>query len=243
MVPSQSLQQTPAPLLPHLLGQGELVSLRLPATSEQVDACCDGENVALGTLLFADGSQKTLAAFTVWLALLLVWRDFKDSIEDPHVVQLIASLLVLQTTYKSMDANASSMQSAIGKIVKQNADSKVQPVSSLTWCSILSALQDDSDGTINFDTCMEAYNDHPEVRAWSDNANETGAGSISLDRRRKRAVKNWLEKTAKDAFRIVETSTHDIPFSMGPFGESWQLTSFFFWAVLPAAWQLTILVT
>lgn len=228
MVPSQSLQQTPAPLLPHLLGQGELVSLRLPATSEQVDACCDGENVALGTLLFADGSQKTLAAFTVWLALLLVWRDFKDSIEDPHVVQLIASLLVLQTTYKSMDANASSMQSAIGKIVKQNADSKVQPVSSLTWCSILSALQDDSDGTINFDTCMEAYNDHPEVRAWSDNANETGAGSISLDRRRKRAVKNWLEKTAKDAFRIVETSTHDIPFSMGPFGESMAAYQFLF---------------
>ena len=107
-----------------------------------------------------------------------------------------------------------------GKIVKQNADSRVQPVSSLQWASILMAMKDESGGPLGFDAAMDAYNQHPEVRAMSDKTDESGAGSIALDRRRKLAVKNWLERTCPDAFAIVEASTHDLAFSLGPFGET-----------------------
>ena len=34
------------------------------------------------------------------------------------------------------------------------------------------------------------------------------------------AVKHWLEKTCTDAFDVVESSTHDLAFSMGAFGET-----------------------
>ena len=81
---------------------------------------------ALGTLLFADGSQKCLAAFTVWIALLVTWKAYKNMIQDGQVVQLVSSMLVLPTTYKATDAVSSALQATIGKIVKKNADSRVQ---------------------------------------------------------------------------------------------------------------------
>ena len=80
----------------------------------------------MGTLLFADGSQKCLAAFTVWIALLFTWKAYKNMIQDGQVVQLVSSMLVLPTTYKATDAASSALQATIGKIVKQNADSRVQ---------------------------------------------------------------------------------------------------------------------
>lgn len=80
----------------------------------------------MGTLLFADGSQKCLAAFTVWIALLVTWKAYKNMIQDGQVVQLVSSMLVLPTTYKATDAVSSALQATIGKIVKQNADSRVQ---------------------------------------------------------------------------------------------------------------------
>lgn len=208
--------------------QGEFISLRLPPTSEQVDACCSADNCALGTLWFADGSQKTLAAFTVFLALLITWKKHEDMIKDPQVVQLLSSLMIMPTTYKATESVTNSLQSTIGKIVKQNADSRVQPVSSLQWASILMAMKDDSGGSISFDSAMDAYNQHPEVRALSDKSAESGSGSIALDNRRKQAVKHWLERTCDSAFAVVEASTHDLAFSMGPFGETIASYAFLF---------------
>jgi len=202
-------------------GQGETISLRLPPTFEQVDASCGSQHFATGTLWFGDGSQKTLSAFTVWMSMLICWKNHKEFIGHPQVVQLLSSMLVIGTIYKATDsATTNSLQSLIGKIVKQNADSRVQPVSSLQWASILMAMKDESGGPLGFDAAMDAYNQHPEVRAMSGKTDESGAGSIALDRRRKLAVKNWLERTCPDAFGIVEASTHDLAFSLGPFGET-----------------------
>eukprot|EP00435_Cladocopium_sp_Y103_P021182 s564_g5.t1 len=201
--------------------EGEMISLRLPPTSELVDASCDNQNIAQGTLWFGDGSQKTLAGFTVWIAMLICWKNHREFIGDPQVVQLLSSLLVIPTVLKATDsATTNSLQSVIGKIVKQNSDSRVQPVSSLQWASILMAMKDEHGGKLGYDAAMDAYNQHPEVRAVSDNTAESGAGSIALDRRRKLAVKNWLEKTCEKAFAIVEASTHDLAFALGPFGET-----------------------
>lgn len=192
--------------------------------------------MVVGSLLFADGSQKTLAGFTVWVALLIVWRSHKDLIQDGQVVQLTSSLLCIPTIFRATEAVSGSLASTIGKIVKQNADSRVQPVSSLSWASILKAMQDEG-GAITFDSAMEAYNSHPEVRALSDKSNEKGSGSIMLDKRRSSAVKNWLEKTSEDAFKVVESSTHDIPFSMGAFGETMASYTFLFLGSTPTGFS------
>ena len=149
-------------------------------------------------------------------------------IQDGQVVQLVSSLLVLPTTFKATEAVSNSLQSTIGKIVKQNQDSRVQPVSSLAWASILKAMQEGGGPSISFESAMEAYNSHPEVRALSDKTNESGAGGIALDNRRAAAVKNWLEKTAPEAFQVVEASTHDLPFALGAFGETMASYSFLF---------------
>lgn len=75
---------------------------------------------------------------------------------------------------------------------------------------------------------MALYNGHPTVKAYSDKSNESGVGSISLDNRRKAAVKNWLEKTAPEALQVVRASTHDLPFQLGCFGETIAATSWMF---------------
>ena len=212
---------------PATLRQGETISLRLPASGE-VDATCDEDNIALGSLLFADGSQKALAGFSVWLALLMTWKRHEAFIQDPHVVQLISSLLVVKTTFKATESITSPLDNTISKIVKQNADSRVQPVSSLAWASILSAMRDHSGQSVKFDAALEAYNSHPEVRAHSDKSVDGGAGAISLDNRRKAAVKNWLERTTPSAFKVVESSTHDLPFALGPYGETMASLGFMF---------------
>ena len=130
-------QPFPAP------SQGETVSLRLPAETTEVKASVDGNNVAFGTLSFSDGSQKTLAAMTVWLALLLTWERYPEQIVKPPVVQLISSLLLLlKTSYLASESVANGVDAAIHKIVKQNMDSRVQPVDSLTWASILSSMKE-----------------------------------------------------------------------------------------------------
>ena len=123
------------------------MSLRLPADTEQAKAMVDEDGVAQGTLLFSDGSQKTLAAFSVWLALLRVWKQHSDFIQNGQVVQLIGSFLLMRTTFRATDAVTNSLDGAIAKIVKQNTDSRVQPVSSFAWCSILSSMKQLTGGT------------------------------------------------------------------------------------------------
>ena len=200
-------------------GQGEIVSMRLPAEGDQVAKMVNKDNAALGTIMFADGSQKSLAAFSVWLSILLTWRDFTAEIQHPQVVQLLSSLLVIKTTFKATEAITSKVDNTVAKIVKQNTDSRVQPVSSLQWASILMGLKEEG-SDIKFDQLLHLYNQHPEVLAHSDKSADGGAGSILLDNRRKAAVKNWLERTCPEALAVVEASCHDIAFSLGAFGET-----------------------
>lgn len=139
-------------------------------------------NLALGTLYFSDGSQKCLVAFVCWLAL-CVAADFEGNSEflsSDSVVALAASLLRLRTVVKSSLGQTEEIDNAIGRIVKQNVDSRVQPVSSLAWCSILRSLGGDT----TFEQAMAKYNSHPEVVAFEASC---GSGAISLDNRKKQA--------------------------------------------------------
>lgn len=54
---------------------------------------------------------------------------------------------------------------------------------------------------------LSAYNGHPEVLAHDHN--DSGAGSIALDGRKKQGVRNWMERTSANAFVEVLRSTHD----------------------------------
>ena len=48
----------------------------------------------------------------------------------------------------------------------------------------------------------------------------SGAGSLTLDQKKSRAIRHWLELTGEDAWRLVAETQHDIPFSLGAYGES-----------------------
>lgn len=138
-------------------------------------------NLAINCLRFQDGSQKCLGAFMTWLCLMLASKLEPDDSEVTKgpVVTLASSLLRLRTIVKGSMAAADEIDSTIHQIVKQNIDSKVQPVSSLTWASILSAVSD----AANFDQCMEKYNRHPEVQSFE----ATNSSPISLDNKKRQA--------------------------------------------------------
>ena len=152
-----------------------MVALRLPCAQLRP------LNMAVNALFFSDGSQKTLAAFVVWLALLEVMRTNEHTQEEwqhPCVVSLVGSLLRLRTVFRSSTA-ADETDAAVARIVKQNVDSKVQPVSAISWAAILMTMSEGS-----YEQCIARYNSHPEVQAFE---KEHGCGGISLDGRKRQA--------------------------------------------------------
>ena len=138
-------------------------------------------NVALGSMYFNDGSQKCLAGFMVWVALCLAAQipENQADLSHPSIVGLTASLLRIKTVLKGSTSCKDDLDSAVARIVKQNVDSKVQPVSSLTWACILKQL-----GEKDFDGAMTRYNGHPEVVAFEATG---GSGGIVLDNKKKQA--------------------------------------------------------
>ena len=140
-------------------------------------------NLAVGSLYFSDGSQKTLGAFLVWICLMLATQlpDFEDSdYENPSFLALVGSLLRIRSVQKSTVGAGDEIDNTIARIVKQNVDSKVQAVSSLTWASILASMGEG----VSLDTLIARYNNHPEVKAFE---NQQATGSISLDGRKRQA--------------------------------------------------------
>ena len=74
------------------------------------------------TLMFGDGSQKGLAAFVVWLSIILVWRNHDpDSLRDPLVQGLICSLMRIPTSVRASEVTGSHMEATIARIVAQNS--------------------------------------------------------------------------------------------------------------------------
>ena len=116
-----------------------------------------------GILQFEDGSQKTLAGFMVWLGLIALMPSFdEEDFRGPGVVGLIQSLLSIAGIRKHVHDDP--LDSLVSKVVKQNADAKVQPINSFQWAVLLKALFAKSED-ITLDTAMARYNMHPEVQA------------------------------------------------------------------------------
>ena len=68
---------------------------------------------AYATLMFGDGSQKGLAAFVVWLSIILVWRNHEpDSLRDPLVQGLICSLMRIPTSVRASEVKGSHMEAS-----------------------------------------------------------------------------------------------------------------------------------
>jgi hypothetical protein len=200
--------------------------MRMPQPEPLADER-EGGFLALGSLWFGDGSQKTLAGFIVWLGLLHSWRQHPDLIQHPQVVQLISSLLRMKTTLRGSDSS-NVVDSVISRIVKQNSDAKVQPVTSFMWASILLSLgENNSLGTVTYDDMMQRYNDHPEVLAQNTETDDGGI-NISLDNKRQVAIRNWVERTSPSTWAVVEASQHDMPFNLGPIGETTASFTFLF---------------
>ncbi len=186
----------------------------------------DLENMSLYSVLyFGDGSQKMLAAMTTWLAMLLCWRHHgSDSLQDGQVQGMIKSFLLISSIVKATDAKGNQLESVINRIVQQNVASKVQPISSFAWSSILkSVAPGDRVRDSTFEEALQAYNNHPMVVSYE--RSESGMGSIALDGRKRQGVRNWMEKTSPECYEEVLKSTHDLPFGLGPFGEVFSYTN------------------
>ena len=171
-------------------------------------------------LRFGEGSLKGVAAGIVWLALLYVFENNEYDFRDPQVVLLVSSLLRITTIYSSAEAQLSAEESSVARVIKQNQQSKTQAVSSLQWAAMLKAL---SSSTEQYDKILSLYENHPEVMAAQcpadDSKKSSGVGSLALGGRMKVAVRNWLYKTDARAWARIVSSTHDLPFALGPFGE------------------------
>ena len=202
--------------------QGEVVIARF---DDWPPGPLDLDEGLYGKLLFADGSQKMLAAAVVWVALLLCWRKHPmDSLDNELIQALVCSLMRIATVVRASDVKGTPVQAAISRIVKQNINSKVQPITSFGWAGILRDLPGGS--AAGFDECLLAYNSHPEVLAHD--RSETGSGSISLDSRKRTAVRHFLDKCDPAAFDEIANSCHDLPFNIGPYGEAFACNSLCF---------------
>ena len=119
----------------------------------------------------------------------------------------------------SESASTSVSDTTVGMIVKQNKMAKTQAVSSFQWASVLLSLSG-GDAEFDFDKLMTAYNQHPDVVSTSnESAGAGGVGSIALTGRMKCGVRRWLDATCQAAWGVVLSSTHDVPFLLGPFGD------------------------
>ncbi|CAK9035455.1 unnamed protein product [Durusdinium trenchii] len=194
--------------------QSELVVARF---AERPPEDLPPDRIAWALLKFGDGSQKMLAAFMVWLALLLTWRKHgAECFENPLVMGWISSFLRVPTMIKATDTRSTPLESLLSRIVAQNINAKVQPITSYGWACILKqvVLKEGS----SFEECLSAYNTHPDVVAHD--RSETGSGTIALDNRKKQGVRNFMDRTCPLAFQEIAKSCNEMAFGQGPFGEA-----------------------
>ena len=171
----------------------------------------DSVSCGLGELLFDDGSQKGLAAFITWCCLIsLEAHVSKDDLDD-QALSLIDSLSRIPTMYKTK-ATLNRADNIIANVAKQDGDSKVQPVTSYTWSTILRSLATEGNA-ITFSDAIQRYNSHPDVLSFHK------GDDLPIDKKKSKAIQNWLENCSEGAQRVVQLSQHSIPFTQGPFGE------------------------
>jgi hypothetical protein len=177
----------------------------------------------LNALLFDGGSKAGMAAFLCLVSVSVVAQSYKETgpgaMRDPKVVDLLKSVMSINSIYKADQAAQSShLDSTISRIVKQNIDSKATAVSSWDWANLLQSLVGDDHEKVTMADAVDLYNQHPQIRGYQD-SNSKGAGSLDLDRKKVTGIKNWFDKTDPTALAIVIEDGHDFPFHLGSFGE------------------------
>ncbi|CAL1152126.1 unnamed protein product [Cladocopium goreaui] len=207
--------------------EGEMVAARFDSwPPENMKLAADGS--IFGLLQFGDGSQKLLAAIITWICLLLTWKAHgHDAVKQPLVQSMIKSFLAIPTTVRSSDTMATPLDAMLQRIAQQNVAARVQPISTFQWASILYKFLGTSGGDAEtFDDMLSKYNSHPIVLAHD--RGESGAGSIALDGKKKFGVRNWIERCCPEAYQVVLSSLQDLPYLLGPFGETFAYTNMCF---------------
>ena len=177
-------------------------------------------------LYFDDGGKKGMAAFLNLLGLTALLDVAKPADwEHTQVATLVESIMCIPTIFKHA-ASESEVDATISRIVKQDLNSKVLPVSSWQWANLLSSLSS-AHGT-SFKDAIDLYKDHPAVVGTRDSADSAGTGSLEIDTKKQRAIKHWMDKTSEGAFHEVDMHCHDIPFALGAFGEQFAQEAAYF---------------
>eukprot|EP00435_Cladocopium_sp_Y103_P019166 s4234_g4.t1 len=160
-------------------------------------------------LWFDDGSLKGLAAFMNLIGLIVLDQQGKfgpDDFAHPRVKTLLESMLEIATIYKSQSESGTFLDSQLARVVKQNQVKQMGDSGK-------------SDG-IGFDEALALYNAHP--------LDATGSGSVKIDNKKANGIRHWMERTDGKALALVESTQHDVPFNMGPFGEALSQISWLF---------------
>jgi hypothetical protein len=191
-----------------------------------------GGGLQLNALLFDGGSKAGMAAFLCLVSVSVVAQSYKETdpvaMRDPKVVDLLKSVMSINSIYKAdQAAQSSDLDSTISRIVKQNIDSKATAVSSWDWANLLKSLVGDEDENVTMADAVDLYNQHPQIRGYQD-SNGKGAGSLDLDRKKVFGIKNWFDKSDPTALTIVVEDGHDFPFYLGSFGEPFACQSQYF---------------
>ena len=90
----------------------------------------------------------------------MCWRFHgSKGLQNDFAIGMISSLWQIPTTIKATEAHESQLEGVINRIVQQNINAKVQPVSSFAWSAILKTVACD-DASVSFEEALAKYNGH-----------------------------------------------------------------------------------
>ena len=126
-------------------------------------------------LHFDDGGMRGLAGALCWCGLVYHVAAMPE-LSSASVLELAKGLLHIPTYHKRQDGDHAATM--IGRIIRQNVNSKVLSVSSYEWSQILKSVAKTGEG-ITLNSAIEMYNGSAEVAAHGGtSAKERGHGDF-----------------------------------------------------------------
>jgi hypothetical protein len=148
------------------------------------------------------------------------------------ILELLRSLLAIPVVLDTTVAS-SELESRVGAIARQNQNAKVAPVSSFQWSTILKTMTGQK---VALSEALDVYRNHPAVVAYSSGPgdNQDSEAGILLDNQKENTIRNWLEKTGDETFKLVTSYYEKVPWKYLAITEV-MLRFYYFWvgSVLP----------
>lgn len=148
----------------------------------------------------------------VWIALIEASKanNAEEIFACEEARALVNSLCEVNTLLES-STTESEVDNVITAIARQNAASKVSPVTSYQWACILMSLGNN----ITFDQAIQKYARHPDVASHAaEDSDASGADSagegdaLCMDKKKLANTKHWMSAAAPDVRKATEAHLH-----------------------------------